>query len=210
MTMSVGDDPWGDVPAPTIPRRPGQSAQEMADAKARERPLGTVIDRVLGRHNEEQAWRKGARGEARIGRFLDRRLPGFVIRHDLPIGDRANIDHLVAGPTGVFTLNTKNHQRSSVWVGDGIVMVDGQKKRYIRNSQWEAREVRRVLGDAVPRGVEVEPVIVVISKTLKIAGHPPVSVVAADRVVRWIRSRPVALSPESIEVLRRAIEFWRA
>jgi hypothetical protein len=50
------------------------------------------------------AWRRGAAGERRTARLLDpleRR--GWAVLHDLAVpGSRANLDHLVIGPGGVF------------------------------------------------------------------------------------------------------------
>lgn len=55
-----------------------------------------------------QAWQRGGAGEERVGkalRPLERR--GWVIEHDLMKPTGGNIDHLAAGPGGVFTIETK-------------------------------------------------------------------------------------------------------
>ncbi len=54
-------------------------------------------------------WRRGAEGEAATAMLLAR-LPRrrYVVLHDRRIpGSRANIDHLVIGPTGVWVIDTK-------------------------------------------------------------------------------------------------------
>jgi hypothetical protein len=57
-------------------------------------------------------WRRGAAGERRTARLLDlleRR--GWAVLHDLAVpGSRANIDHLVIGPGGVFVIDSKQYR----------------------------------------------------------------------------------------------------
>ncbi|WP_344948251.1 nuclease-related domain-containing protein [Sphaerisporangium flaviroseum] len=66
------------------------------------------------RHEAVRSWRKGAAGERRTARAL-RRLEraGHLVLHDraLPRG-KANVDHLVIGPAGVFVVDTKNWNRA--------------------------------------------------------------------------------------------------
>jgi hypothetical protein len=58
------------------------------------------------------AWRRGAAGERRTARLLeplDRH--GWAVLHDLAVpGSRANIDHLVVGPGGVFVIDSKQYR----------------------------------------------------------------------------------------------------
>jgi len=56
-------------------------------------------------HRHEQ----GARGEQEVGVLLEGlRDKGYEVLHDLDLG-RGNIDHLLIGPTGIFTVETKSH-----------------------------------------------------------------------------------------------------
>ena len=58
------------------------------------------------------AWRRGAAGERRTARLLDlleRR--GWAVLHDPAVpGSRANVDHLVIGPGGVFVVDSKQYR----------------------------------------------------------------------------------------------------
>jgi Nuclease-related domain len=72
---------------------------------------------------EASAWRQGARGERRTARRL-RRLErrGYVAFHDLAMpGSRANIDHLLLGPTGVFVIDSKQYSGRIQQTPDGRV-----------------------------------------------------------------------------------------
>ncbi len=58
---------------------------------------------------ETAAWRRGARGERRTARRLRKLVQaGWTVLHDLAIpGSRANGDHLLIGPPGVFLVDSK-------------------------------------------------------------------------------------------------------
>jgi hypothetical protein len=58
------------------------------------------------------AWRRGAAGERRTARLLGPlERHGWVVLHDLAVpGSRANIDHLVIGPAGVFVIDSKQYR----------------------------------------------------------------------------------------------------
>ena len=65
------------------------------------------------------AWRRGTAGERRTARLLDPlQRHGWAVLHDLAIpGSRANIDHLLMGPGGVFVIDSKQYR--------GRVQLDG-------------------------------------------------------------------------------------
>jgi hypothetical protein len=57
-------------------------------------------------------WRRGAAGERRTARLLEPlERHGWVVLHDLSVpGSRANLDHLVIGPGGVFVIDSKQYR----------------------------------------------------------------------------------------------------
>jgi hypothetical protein len=61
---------------------------------------------------EAVAWRRGAAGERRTAQLLGPlEQHGWAVLHDLAIpGSRANIDHLVIGPGGVFVIDSKQYR----------------------------------------------------------------------------------------------------
>ena len=58
------------------------------------------------------AWRRGAAGERRTARRLAQlERHGWAVLHDLAVpGSRANLDHLVIGPGGVFVIDSKQYR----------------------------------------------------------------------------------------------------
>ena len=120
--------------------------------------------------------------------------------HSLPVGEKgADIDHLVVGPAGVFTLNTKNHSKHRVTVTQGGVYVNGQRTDYLRNSRLEAKRANKLL-TAACGNVEVQPVIVIMAADFKVKSEPrDVNFVGRKSIARWLTRRPAVLMPERVE-----------
>ena len=151
---------------------PGQAARAQADselAAMRERSrVGTFLARALDMKTDERAWRVGAGGEETVGARLDKLTKhGWHVLHAVPVGDRAtDIDHVLIGPGGVWTINTKTHPGKSVWVGRHTVRVDGHKQPYLRNSRFEADRAQRLLTAACGFPVFVRAALVFLTGTL--------------------------------------------
>ena len=113
---------------------------------------------------EARSWYLGAVGEMRVARALAKLGPEWHVLHSIPVGTRgSDIDHLVVGPGGVFTLNTKNHAGKDVWVAGSVLMVNGQHQKYLRNSAHEAKRAAALLTRAVGREVPVRAAVVLVA-----------------------------------------------
>ena len=156
---------------------------------------------MLGVHRDERHWRVGADGEEEVAWRLRKLGKGWHVLHSVPVGDRgSDIDQVVIGPGGVFTLNTKNHTGQRVSVTASTVLVNGQNTHYVRNSRFEAERAARFLSAACNETVAVHPVIVVMAAQLTSKGQPPdVSVVARKTIPQWLSRRPVVMNPERVE-----------
>ncbi|MFC4957246.1 nuclease-related domain-containing protein [Streptomyces mauvecolor] len=127
-------------------------------------PAKRFVNLLLRRKTEWDSWRKGLAGEKRVGREL-RRLSGdgWLVLHSVPLPRKVDIDHLLIGPGGVFSINTKRHPDKDVWVGDDMVKVNhGKPQPYLRKSRAEARRVQRVLERYCDFEVPVTPVLVFV------------------------------------------------
>jgi hypothetical protein len=109
-----------------------------------------VAWRLRFRPSEQvSAWQRGADGERRTARLLDRLTRnGYVAFHDLAIpGSPANVDHLVIGPSGVFVIDSKQWTGSVHQGSDGLVWHNHYRlDRTLETVRWEAATVSRVLG----------------------------------------------------------------
>ncbi|MFD4646009.1 nuclease-related domain-containing protein [Streptomyces sp. NPDC058441] len=172
--------------------RPGESLRDLLDNSG---PglIKRVVSQFLRRPTEWDSWRKGLAGEKRVGAELNRLARhGWRVLHSIPLADKVDVDHLLIGPGGVFSINTKHHHKKAVWVGDDAVKVDhGRPAPYTRKSRAEAKRVARVLERFCGFPVPVEPVLVFVGVT-------GLQVVATQLSVRVYRERQVAaLAPLS-------------
>ena len=190
--------------------RPGAMAREQAELIRAGRPIRTVLARVLGLHTDERAWRIGAIGEEKVAdqcKKLANADPRWRFVHAVPVGDRgSDIDHVVIGPGGVFTMNAKHHPRAKIWVGGDTLMVNGQRQPYVRNSRHEAQRASRLLSAACDLDVPVEGVIVPVrASEVKVKTWPDgVHVVSHHQVARWLRMRREVLDQARIDVIYEA------
>ncbi|MGA5413306.1 nuclease-related domain-containing protein [Streptomyces pseudogriseolus] len=172
--------------------RPGESLRDLLD-KSGPGLIERVVSWILRRPTEWDSWRKGLAGERRVGAELNRlERHGWRVLHSIPLANQVDIDHLLIGPGGVFSINTKHHHKRAVWVGDDSVKVDhGKPAPYARKSRAEADRVVRVLERYCDFPVPVEPVLVFV-------GVSELRVVATQLSVRVYEERQVAaLAPLS-------------
>ena len=105
-----------------------------------------------------KAWEVGAEGEERVAEVMAN-ATGVDVLHDRRVpGSRANIDHIVVGPQGVFVVDAKKYS-GAVEVRDrgGLFRVDEQLYVNGRNCSklvdgvlGQMDVVRTALADAVP------------------------------------------------------------
>jgi hypothetical protein len=149
------------------------------------------------------AWRRGAAGERHTARLLSPlERQGWAVLHDLAIPrSRANLDHLVIGPGGVFVIDSKQYR--------GCLQLDPSGRlwhgRYplaptLRAVSWEADQAAQVLPDP---GVAVVPILAVHGAQVpwgKVVTNG-VPVVAARRLPSMLCSLPAVLGPERVTAL---------
>jgi hypothetical protein len=157
------------------------------------------------------AWQRGAQGERRTARLLDRLVrDGYVIFHDLAVPDSgANVDHLVIGPSGVFVIDSKQWTGSVQQGSDGLAWHNHYRlDRTLETVRWEAQIIGRLLGTRAAAvvcvhgahvhggGLEVQGVAIVAAHLLRSAfGDDRVlsdAEVALLATTAWARLRPAA------------------
>jgi len=142
---------------------------------------GIVID------EEAEGWYRGVIGERRIAALLEQLGPDFTVLHSVPVGrNDSDIDHVVIGPPGVFTINTKFSPGRSVWVAGRNLNVERVPTPYIRNALAEARRASNYLTSASGLTVPVTGLIVFVDPSTVIIKEPPGGGVA-DPPIRVVR-----------------------
>lgn len=141
--------------------RPGD-ALRVKIAELSPGPYGRLVAWLLRRPTEADRWRAGLAGERIIAGELERlNRHGWRCLHSIPLPRlNADIDHLLIGPGGVFTINTKNFRAKSIWVGDETVKVNhGPARPLVGKSRREAARAARVLSQRCGFPVSVLPIL---------------------------------------------------
>jgi len=163
---------------------------------------------------EAVAWRRGAAGERRTARLLGPlERHGWAVLHDLAVpGSRANMDHLVIGPGGVFVIDSKQYRGRLQLDPSGRLWHGGYPLApRLRAVSFEADQTAQVLPDP---GVVVLPIVAVHGAQVPwgkvvIDGVP---VLPAKRLPSMLRELPAVLGPERVAVLadQARIHFYAA
>ena len=113
---------------------------------------------------------RGAIAEEKTGSIIEGLPDGNFIVHDFNTG-RGNIDHILVGPKGVFTLEVKSH-RGTVTFDNGSLQRDGQpfEKDFLKQAWAECFAVREILATWDIKEPNVDPLIIFSNAFVKVRG----------------------------------------
>jgi len=136
---------------------------------------------------------RGATGEEQVGGLLDGLAgEGWHVIHDASLG-WGNVDHILIGPAGIFTVETKSHP--------GPIKVGRVHGATLSQAQAQRKAIERVTGETV------EPLIVFsrawVDKPL--ARRKGVRVTPARMLAGYLERRPATLTTEQVERARRQV-----
>ena len=136
---------------------------------------------------------RGASAEEHVGGLLDELAGGeWRVIHDASVG-RGNVDHILIGPAGVFTVETKSHP--------GPVRVARVHGGTLRQAHAQQRLVEAIAG------VSVEPMLVFSRAWVDrpLARRKGVRVLPARMLVGHLNKRSATLSRDEIEQVRERL-----
>lgn len=177
--------------------------QQVAAARAAgERP--TFLRKLFYGKNAYSSWERGLIGEQLVEAELRKLVLtdwrwGYL--NSIPVGEHgADIDHLIAGPAGVFTINAKYHRGAHIWVAGNTLMVNGTRYPYIRNARYEAKRASRMLTKACGTPVGVTGLVVPVdARDFTVREQPQdVHVVNRARLMSLLRSLPEILTSDQV------------
>jgi hypothetical protein len=159
----------------------------------------THVARVL---RTSRAWRRGANAEHVPGVWLGRLPEGWFMFHDVPVGERgATVDHVVIGPGGVFTLNTKD-LTGAIRVNARSVAHNGRRTSFLAKASAEALRAARLLTAAIDRPVEVRGLLAILADEWIVKRLPDdIYVGGPGSVKHWMLQQPPVLRPSDVIVL---------
>ena len=170
--------------------------------------VGTFLARAFDVKTDERAYRVGAKGEESVGPRLEKLVGhGWRVLHSIPAGKgKSDIDRLLIGPGGTYTINTKNHPMQQVWVGPHVIKVGGHDTRYIPVARYEAERAQKQLSAAVGFDVSAKAVLVLLTGTVipqVTIKQMPDDLLVLDRmdVPRVFRKAPQRLTAPQVELV---------
>ncbi len=149
-------------------------------------------------HVDAESWFSGAHGELKVGALLSKLGDEWTVLHAVPVGTGdSDVDHVLVGPAGVFTINTKRHRGKKIWVGERMLMVSGQKTDHLRNSRHEAKRASKLLSAATGMHVDAHPILAIVDPAGFTFKQRPKDVSIMDARGRRPQCGEQAFSPES-------------
>lgn len=152
-----------------------------ASVRGRFGRLGSVALALTDDPHSTKTWAVGAQGERALGALLDRlRDEGMAVLHDRRIpGSRANIDHLVVCPAGVFVIDAKNYKGRverrdrGAWFSTDYRLYVGDRDRttLVKGMKKQVEAVRGALGRTY-EGLPLHPAICFVDADWSLFARP--------------------------------------
>ena len=177
--------------------------------------LAATAVAILRTLKQARSCNRGIAAEKAVGQFLEQfRGQGYQVIHDILVksGDATfNIDHLLIGPKGIFTIETKSWRKPVK--GRCIVAYDGQKvlvngrapdRDPIAQALGQAAWVRDYLKSCTALSfVPVTPIVVYPGWFINYlqAGEAKVKVANEQLIWACIQSSPHALAPHDAKLV---------
>jgi hypothetical protein len=168
----------------------GQYVRAQADARSWKRFFGGSFKRDYNR------WAQGARGEEVVGEILEGLTEdGWHVIHDVQFS-HGNIDHIVVGPGGIFTIETKSH--------GGKIWLDHLDPKMLGQAYGEKKDLERITG------MEVQALLVfsrayIVDKVPAWRGG--VGIIPARMLHGFFARRRPVMSAEKAADLHRSLAF---
>lgn len=130
---------------------PGESARQQAE---RRRQRQRELERLQQR---EANWDGGARGEESTAETIAERCPEAVVLHDRRMPDsRANVDHIVLVPSGVWVVDSKR-MKGKIKVENGesgtqrLLINGNDQTELVHKLNWQVGAVRAAMAELDPQ-----------------------------------------------------------
>lgn len=216
-------------------RNPADAAQYAPEGSARSAstpltndlrnriPAQSVIEKLIelertGFRAEQHSWHSGAIGERYVADLLARLGTEWTVLHSVPVGsDGSDIDHVLIGPPGVFTINTKHHPGARVWVAGRGLRVNNHPQHYLSNAEHEAARAERLLSKASGLTVEVVGIIVIVGASVTVRERPhsdtaQIGVIPASALLQTVQVRRAYSDEQLASIVAAAVraETWSA
>jgi hypothetical protein len=138
-------------------------------------------------------WGRGAAGEEVVGKALEGlRECGWFALHDVELG-RGNIDHVLVGPAGIFTIETKSHR--------GRLRPGAIDVRMLKQAYAQAKLLERITG------LRAVPLLVFSNAYLTpaVTRRDGVVILPSRMLVNYLHKRGGTIPPERVDDVYRRL-----
>ncbi len=157
--------------------------------------------------------KRGEKGERDIKNILKKLPKSYIYLQNINLAKRGNIDFVLAGPTGIMTIEVKSHA--------GIITFDGRElkrdgkpleKDFLGQAWSEKCLVRDALKQGLGRNFEVQPIIVFSNQNAEIKlGQNPINgvyVMDSSELKKFVLSgeNTPKLKEEDIKIIANIIK----
>ena len=168
------------------------------------------IPRMWRGRKKIQRLRQARDGERAVAECLDLlRDDGHRVFHDI-VGPNFNIDHVIIGPKGVFTVETKTLNK---YVGkDAQLYFDGERVRLgelelpdnpVPQGRAQASWLKKLIGESTGKTLSVKPVVVFpgwFVERVSGADQSDTWVLEPKALRGFLKSEPVRVKPTDVEL----------
>jgi hypothetical protein len=206
--------PW---PAPTL----GQAAPGMAEPvdpvdpssePRTRRPVAALLSTAKRLSSRtERADYAATKEELRITAELDDLPSGWFVVRPIDLGalvsQDGEIDHVVVGPGGVFTIHLEHQPAAKVWVSEHKVTINGRDSDRMSQARFGARRTGGLLTTLCGFDVTVQSVLILIgAATVHTLSQPAELHVRTQHDLRdWLCMQPRRLNPGTIAAIHQHI-----
>jgi hypothetical protein len=166
---------------------------------------------------EVEPWFEAAVGELFVGDLLSELGEEWAVFHSVPVGISAgapsgahggDLDHLVIGPAGCFTVTVRNHPGLDIAVSGRTVLVAGAKVSYVRDAEHDLGRAERLLGAALGGGLSVTGILVFVEPKALTSRQIPrdLEVLSSSELLPWLAARPEVFDATEVERIAGAAE----
>jgi Nuclease-related domain len=171
--------------------------------------IGYAVWQFLKYWPKVQAMKLAEDGEKAVGQHLEGlRASGYSVFHDL-IGDGFNVDHVIIGPAGVFTIETKAWSKPAK--GSAEITFDGESLRVagrepdrnpVIQAKAQANWLRQILAESTGKTFSVWPVVLFPGWFVKNSreGFKDLWVLEPKAFAKLLANEQVKLAPEDISL----------
>ncbi|MCE5279286.1 MAG: nuclease-related domain-containing protein [Planctomycetaceae bacterium] len=173
--------------------------------------IGVCIIKIGRGMREARSYSLGAKGEVYVSQCLDKlKANGWRLFEDVP-NEKGNVDHVLVGPGGIFTIETKTHSRKD---GKKVeVTFDGQKVAIngfetdepIRQAFAEAGFIKNLVGATK---ADVQPVLIYVGAIINYRGDKQLWVMHENKFLSWMETQRKKLDPAQVSQACTALDGY--